>query len=708
MKKTFIIKPDVTLESPPAVPCPLRIRVIRGFHLIKRKVFLRKFKLIYKQANDQGCSFSQIVTDTNSSLKANIDLNSNKKISSITVKSPGLGYTSVPVITITDTFITGRNASAYAKLGLFMVDIREAGQDYTAPVITFSVGEKVRMTTLPVLQPVLHNGRFTSVKVLDPGVFEAVPFNSAYPLEFKIIIKDDSRPNDNVNVASLKGYFGITEVVMVEQGLNYVNPVVYADKSKLTDIPETKASGFANLENGSIKSLTLNHPGFGYRTNPSVTFEDNTGQDGLASSTLQILQLAIINPGVGYAKPTVTISGGGGETITFGNETSDYPGSVTEVTLVSGGSGYDEPPVVEVEGNALVSLTIEDGVVTAITLVSGGSGYSKNPKITITARPGHGSGASATATVEEFLNGFVKVDNLGIITSIYLYKKGNYVSQPMVTVEDMGSPGDDGIGKDATIQVSMTIRELNVESEGSSYEDPLVVIDTPQSNLLKTDQAREFLVKYNGYSKRYPELDRLFEFPLYGVSTMSEGMLIDTVGNIETYEFTSECNSSFYKHTVAYDIISYANVVYKVRGQWDTVQKKYVDVKLESLVFKTNIGIYDNLNFTYVTFQFYLPRNLGEGQLDIYNEDMVDEFSVPPVFCEPLFILTDYCFHFYPKPVQTGNSADPSFVENQYIPSLYRPVLIVGKLVSNPKFTKIFKYVYGIDSIEIRERYSLA
>ena len=709
MKKTFIIKPNVTLESPPAVPCPLRIRVIRGFHLIKRKVFLRKFKLIYKQANDQGCSFSQIVTDTNSSLSPNINLNSNKRIESITVKSPGLGYVSVPVISIVDTFIAGRDAVAYARLGVYMVDIRESGENYTSPVLTYTVNENVRIRTKPVLQPVIENGKFTSVRILDPGSFEAIPFNSAFPLDFTIKIKDTSRPNDLEDVAILKAYFGITEVIMVSKGLNYVNPIVVADKSKLSDIPELKANGFANLDSDEIESLTLNHPGFGYVSNPSVTFEDNAGQNGAASSNLEILQLAIINPGRYYDKVKVKISGGGGEDIIFGDETTDNPGKVTSVNLVNGGSGYDEPPVITIEGNAQISITIEDGIITSIDLISGGSGYSKNPAITITAREGHGSGAVLTATVEEKVLGYVQKDSLGIITSIALYKKGTFFSQPTVSIEDIGDIGLDGqIGTGAVVLVSMAVKTLIVENRGTLYEDPLVVIDTPQSNLLKTDQAREFLVKYNGYSKRYPELTRLFEFPLYGVSTMSEGILIDTVGNIETYEFTSNCASSFYKHTVAYDIISYANVVYTVRGKWDKVQRKYIEVKLETFHFETDIGIYDNLNFTYVTFQFYLPRNMGKGQTDIYNEKMTDEFAVPPVFCEKFFVLTDYCFHFYPKPVQRGNVNDPNFIENQYVPQLFRPVLIVGKVVANPKFTKIFKFVYGIDSIEIRERYSIA
>ena len=709
MKKTFIIKPDVTLESPPAIPCPLRIRVIRGFHLIKRKVFLRKFKLIYKQANDQGCSFSQIVTNTNSVLSPNINLNSNKRIESITVKSPGLGYVSVPVITITDTFVAGRGAVAYAKLGVYMVDIRESGKNYTSPVLTYTVNENVKIITRPVLQPVIENGIFTSVRVLDPGSFEALTFNSAFPLDFKIIIRDNSRANDLQDVAILKAYFGITEVIMVSQGLNYVNPIVVADKSKLSDVPELKANGFANLDSDEIESLTLNHPGFGFVSNPSVIFEDNTGQNGAASSDLEILQLAIINPGRYYDKVQVTISGGGGQNIVFGNETTDYPGMVTDVTLVNGGSGYDELPTVTIEGNAEISFTLAGGVITSITLIFGGSGYSKNPVITITARAGHGSGAVATAQVEETLKGYVKKDALGIITSIFLYDKGTYLSQPTVSITDIGVVGLDGqMGVGAVVLVSMTIKTLMVENRGTLYEDPLVIIDTPQSNLLKTDQAREFLVKYNGYSKRYPELTRLFEFPLYGVSTMSEGILINTVGAIETYEFTSNCASSFYKHTVAYDIVSYANVIYTVRGKWDTVQRKYIEVKLQTFHFETDVGIYDNLNFTYVTFQFYLPRNMGKGQTDIYNELMTDEFAVPPVFCEELFILTDYCFHFYPKPVQTGNINDPNFIENQYVPQLFRPVLIVGKVVANPKFTKIFKFVYGIDSIEIRERYSIA
>lgn len=692
----------MTSESPPAESCPLRIRVIRGFHLIKRKVFLRKFKTIYKQATDQGCSALVVNLSTGPSLIANIDATNFNSIRSITVKSSGLGFTKVPLITIKDTFITGRNATAYARLGIQMIDIREAGSDYSSsPVFSYKVNVGISIIAPPVLEPVITNGKFTSIRILNPGIFQNKV--ESYSAEIGLVIKITDTTGTK---ATVKAFLGITEVVISNAGVNYTNPEVILDPTALTDTPEQKAKGIANLNSGKIESLTLLHGGFGYTSNPSVTFQDPSGVNGAASSNLEVLQIAITNSGTNYTTPMVTIENGGGNQIVFGNETSTNAGKIATVVVTKAGTGYDENPLITIEGRAILGTPVNaGGTLVSIPIIDRGFGYNTAPKITITSREGHGTGAEAVATIGEAVKGYITKDSKGVLTSIGIYDRGEFLSKPTITIRDYN-----GAGQFAKADLSMTVKKLNVESQGSGYEKPLVIIDTASETLFKEDASREFLVKYNGYSKRYPELTRLFELPFYGSSTMSQGVLKSTVGNIQTYEFTGTCNASFYHHTVAYDIVGYANATYVVQGTWNTLTKTYTTAVLKSFEFETNIGLYDNLNGTFVTFQFYLPRNLGKGAVDSYNDDLAFldlDFGIPAVKCEDIFILTDYCFHFYPKPVQKGNTQDPNYIENQFIPQTYRPVLIVGKLVANQKFLGIFKAVYGIDSIEIRERYSI-
>ena len=547
MKKTFIIKPDMTLVSPPAESCPLRIRVIRGFHLIKRKVFLRKFKMIYKQATDQGCSGLVVNLSTGPLLTANISASTFNSIQSVTVKNSGLGFTKVPLLSIKDTFITGRNATCFARLGIQMVDIREAGSDYSnSPVLSYTVGAGIYLISPPVLEPVITNGKFTSVRILNPGIFqnEVESYSAAIGLVLKITDATGTK-------ATLKVYFGITEVLMSNSGTNYTNPQVVLDSTALTDTPEQKAKGIANLNSGAIQSLTLLHGGFGYTSNPNVTFQDPAGINGSASSNLEILQIAITNSGQAYSSPMVTIENGGGNQIVFGNETGANAGKLATVVVTKAGTGYDETPLITIEGRAILGIPAQGGnTLVSIPIIDRGFGYNYAPKITITAREGHGTGAEAVATIGEAVKGYVTKDSKGVLTSIAIYDRGQFLSKPTITIRDSS-----GSGQYAKADLSLTVKKLNVESQGSKYEKPLVIIDTASETLFKEDASREFLVKYNGYSKRYPELTRLFELPFYGTSSVSQGVLKSTVGNIQTYEFTGTCSSSFYHHTVAYDIV---------------------------------------------------------------------------------------------------------------------------------------------------------
>ena len=117
-------------------------------------------------------------------------------------------------------------------------------------------------------------------------------------------------------------------------------------------------------------------------------------------------------------------------------------GTITGITITTGGSGYTSTPTVtisapEVEGGqtARATATVVNGVVTAITLTSGyeGSGYLNAPTITIDAAPQGGANAAATASVAT-----------SSITKINITNGGSgYTSAPTVTItaSNTGSVG---------------------------------------------------------------------------------------------------------------------------------------------------------------------------------------------------------------------------------------------------------------------------
>ena len=118
--------------------------------------------------------------------------------------------------------------------------------------------------------------------------------------------------------------------------------------------------------------------GEGYQTVPNVTI------------------VPVDDAGIG-ATAVATLSGG--------QVSLALTGSVTGITLATGGSGYSDanPPTITLTGGggtgAMATATVVDGVVTAIDVTDGGSGYTSAPTVQINAPPPGGTQAVATAAI---------------------------------------------------------------------------------------------------------------------------------------------------------------------------------------------------------------------------------------------------------------------------------------------------------------------
>ena len=167
-----------------------------------------------------------------------------------------------------------------------------------------------------------------------------------------------------------------------------------------------------------------------------------------------VTSIDIINPGKDYdasSPPNITISGGGG-----GGATGSVVvnGSITEIVVDNGGSGYTSSPLVSVVGGggsgAAATAIVTKGVVSRILMNNGGSGYTSQPLISIVG--GGGSGATATASVR------------GPIRSISVDTGGtSYTSQPDVTL----SSGSGAVAQ-AIVQNGRII-SIAIISAGSGY-----------------------------------------------------------------------------------------------------------------------------------------------------------------------------------------------------------------------------------------------
>ena len=150
-----------------------------------------------------------------------------------------------------------------------------------------------------------------------------------------------------------------------------------------------------------------------------------------------ITSIAITNAGQGYdaaSPPVITISGGGG---TGAAASVVVNGSISEITVTEGGSGYTSSPLVSIVGGggsgAAATAIITKGSVSRILINSGGTGYTSQPSITIVG--GGGTGAAGTASVRGPIN-TVNITNGGTsytsAPNVSLSSGSGAVAQPIV------------------------------------------------------------------------------------------------------------------------------------------------------------------------------------------------------------------------------------------------------------------------------------
>jgi FtsP/CotA-like multicopper oxidase with cupredoxin domain len=220
--------------------------------------------------------------------------------------------------------------------------------------------------------------------------------------------------------------------------------------------------------NGAITGITVTDPGSGYTGAPVTITGAGTG--ALATATITnsgaVVAINVTANGGAYTKPVVTIAGGGATT----DATATAYGLVDAITLTAGGTGYkfptvdfdmpDDPNGVQAQAHATIDA---NGVVTAITLDNPGSGYASAPNMVI--RDGTlfdpiangGTGATATATIDVQA---VVPDTFG----------AGYTGTPTVTITDSAGVGT---GAAATAQVDNgLISAIAVTAPGSGYVTP--------------------------------------------------------------------------------------------------------------------------------------------------------------------------------------------------------------------------------------------
>ncbi len=157
----------------------------------------------------------------------------------------------------------------------------------------------------------------------------------------------------------------------------------------------------------------------------------------------------------------------GGSVWSYKSNLTKTFGPVTGINILNKGFGYDaaNPPTITISGgngNGATASVVVDGSISEITVESGGSGYTTSPLVSIVG--GGGSGASATAIITK-----------GVVSRILINNGGTgYTSQPSITIV-----GGGGQGATATASVRGPIKSISVDNGGQSYTSkPTVVLSS--------------------------------------------------------------------------------------------------------------------------------------------------------------------------------------------------------------------------------------
>ena len=196
-------------------------------------------------------------------------------------------------------------------------------------------------------------------------------------------------------------------------------------------------------DDGSAEAFNLQS-----KTLVTVANAGKFSNSGISINQWKNQEMLIIDPNNGYY-------------VWDGNNTV-FVGSVGQLALIDGGSGYTAAPSVVLSApndangiQAVAVSTVSNNVVTSITLTEAGSGYTQAP--TVSFYGGGGSGANAVASIVTFATGTV---------SIAVTNPGDsFTSAPIVNIS-----GGGGTGAAATAVVSgNALATIVMTNPGTGY-----------------------------------------------------------------------------------------------------------------------------------------------------------------------------------------------------------------------------------------------
>jgi len=297
-----------------------------------------------------------------------------------------------------------------------------------------------------------------------------------------------------ISALSSSASFADTDVIPVVSG-GVTKKVTGAIVKAAIGVPAAGTVGSTQLANGSVTT-----PKF-------ATGAVNAAALGaLSVETAKINDAAVTTPKIADANVTLgKLENSVQATLSRASQarpggTIPTTGSVKGIVVLNGGSGYSSGVTVAIAAppsgtTATATATVASGIVTEITIVTEGSGYTdQNPVVTITAI---GAGSGATAVAYAMVNPLLESDGCRSRTAAYSFFA--ITSSDHIVVAGANYALSNGTGPANNDSVSPVNLSL-VDSSGNFYK-PIRLYSSGDSVYALANDGSVWSVGYNGYGQ---------------------------------------------------------------------------------------------------------------------------------------------------------------------------------------------------------------
>jgi hypothetical protein len=314
------------------------------------------------------------------------------QVSSLSLASPGVGYTATPSLVFSSPVIVGNTVP---EVGV--------GSTATAVVTSMIVSNAVQTSAgfvtniIPTIAISAPSIGVTATGLVSFGIstFSITNPGSGYISSPALSI---AAPYNPAGFAATVGLGISTLNWVITGGSGYTD----GDTPTITVNPINGIGTGANITGlgiGGTIAFTLVNPGFGYTAIPLISVTGGTGVGATVSiASMNVTNISIVNPGtgvtVGLARTNdITFTGGSG---TGAGATVSTIVS-TGITITNAGFGYSLSPAITY--NPLNATTAQVGLgISAVRLLSSGLGYVGIPTVTTVPGPSIGTTSNAGFT----------------------------------------------------------------------------------------------------------------------------------------------------------------------------------------------------------------------------------------------------------------------------------------------------------------------